>query len=226
METQADISNAFAASDLFRGTDPSSVRGGFVLSFRRGQEISETQRGIECLGVVISGCLGVEASEGGSVSVTRRGGEFGICNIFVREKMPTRLWARTQSRVLFIPKDEFARLLGADPALMYRYVKLCNEKMIYLADRLRLISVSDHTERLYRYILTRAENGVAEIGIPKDELARQLRISRSSLFRALKSLEEDGRISVSANTVTVLPKAQQAAPQKGDPKNFDHQRKD
>ena len=48
METQADISNAFAASDLFRGTDPSSVRGGFVLSFRRGQEISETQRGIEC----------------------------------------------------------------------------------------------------------------------------------------------------------------------------------
>lgn len=203
MESQAGILSALSASSLFNGIELSSVRGSFTASFRRGEEISEIQRGVECVGVVVSGSLSVEASEGSSVSVMKRGGEFGICNIFVHENMPTRLWARTQSAVLFIPKDEFARLLGADRALMYRYVRLCNEKMIYLAERLRLISVSDCTERLYIYLRTRSRNGVTEIPVSKDELARQLRISRSSLFRALRSLEDSGKITVSANTVSL-----------------------
>ena len=203
MEDLALIRSAFSASKLFKGADPSAVRSGFVQSFRRGENVSETQNGIDCVGVILSGSLGVEANDRSSVSVMKRGGEFGICNIFVREKMPTKLWARVQSLVLFIPKDEFARLLSSDSALMYRYVKLCNEKMLYLAERLRLISISDSTERLYYYFQTEADDGVVRLKISKDELARQLGISRSSLFRGLASLESSGKISVGANQIVL-----------------------
>lgn len=203
MEDLSLIRSAFSASGLFKGADPSVIRSGFVQSFKRGENVSETQNGIDCVGVILSGSLGVEANDRSSVSVMKRGGEFGICNIFVREKMPTRLWARVQSRVLFIPKDEFARLLSADSALMYRYVKLCNEKMLYLAERLRLISISDSTERLHYYLQTEAEDGVVHLKISKDELARQLGISRSSLFRAISSLEASGKISVGANRIVL-----------------------
>lgn len=203
MEDSAMIRSAFSSSELFRGVEPSEIRSGSVVSFKRGETVSETQNGIDCVGVILTGCLAVEANDRSSVSVMKRGGEFGICNIFVREKMPTRLWARVQSQVLFIPKDEFARLLGADSALMYRYVKLCNEKMLYLAERLRLISISDSTERLYYYLKSEAENGTVSLKISKDELARQLGISRSSLFRALSYLEGLGKITVGANQIVL-----------------------
>ena len=203
MEDLALIRSAFSSSDLFHGVDPSVVRSAFVMSFKRGEAVSETQNGIECVGVILSGSVGVEANDRSSVSVMKRGGEFGICNIFVREKMPTKLWARVQSQVLFIPKDEFARLLGADSALMYRYVRLCNEKMLYLAERLRLISISDSTERLWYYLNTEAENGTVKLKVSKDELARQLGVSRSSLFRGLAALEGDGKITIGANQIVL-----------------------
>lgn len=206
MDDIAAIRSVLENSPLFRGCDPSIIRGSFVMTFKRGESVSETQNGIECVGVVISGSLTVEATEGSSVSVIKRGGEFGICNIFVHENMPTKLWARVGSKVLFIPKDEFARLLGTDNALMYRYVKLCNEKMLYLAERLRLISITDSSERLMCFLESKAQNGSVKLPFSKDELARQLGISRSSLFRALKTLENSDRlIPLSANTYLIRP---------------------
>lgn len=197
------IRSGLQSSYLFRGIDMSAIRGYFIMSFKRGEPVSETQNGTDCVGVIISGSLTVEANEGSSVSVMKRGGEFGICNIFVRESMPTKLWARVGSKVLFIPKEEFARLLGTDNGLMYRYVRLCNEKMIYLAERLRLISISDSAERLLHYLRMKAENGAVRLSVSKDELARQLGISRSSLFRAFNSLETEGKISVSKNIISL-----------------------
>lgn len=201
MEDINMLGSALQSSELLQGIDPAAIRGGFILSFKRGDPVCETQNGTDCVGIIISGSLTVEASEGSSVSVMKRGGEFGICNIFVNDRMPTKLRARVASKVFFIPKEEFARLLGTDNGLMYRYVRLCNEKMLYLAERLRLISISDSAERLLYYLKTKSDNGCVRLHFSKDELARQLGISRSSLFRALNSLEASGKISVSANVI-------------------------
>ena len=204
MEDSSRIRAALSYSELFRGVDPSAIRGSFILEFKRGDPVSEVQNGVECVGVIISGGIAVESGEGSSVSVMKRGGEFGICNIFVRENMPTKLKARVGSRVLFIPKEEFARLLGVDSGLMYRYVRLCNEKMLYLAERLRLISIPDCTERLLYYLSAKAVDGRLKLNVPKDELARQLGISRSSLFRAMNRLEAEGKIAVNQSVIAIL----------------------
>ena len=197
MEDVSRLSEALGCSELFRGISPSALKSSFILSFRRGEAVSETQNGIDCVGVVISGSLTVSAGAGSSVSVMKKGGEFGICNIFVREKMPTDLRARVRAEVLFMPKEDFARLLAADSGLMYRYVRLCNEKMLYLAERLSLLSATDCTERLWLYLKMTAEDGSVNLAASKDEIARRIGISRSSLFRAIKSLTDSGRIAVS-----------------------------
>ena len=194
MKDISSLRTALLSSELFRGISTEALNSCFILSFRRGEVVSEKQNGSECVGVVLSGSLTVSAGEGSSVSVLKRGGEFGICNIFVREKMPTLLTARVQSEIMFLTKEEFARLLSTDAGLMYRYVRLCNEKMLYLAERLSLASVSDCKERLWLYMKMFSKNGVFNPGHSKDELARQLGISRSSLFRALKALCVSGKI--------------------------------
>ncbi len=196
------VLNALKESELFAGTDISSCTGKIIKTFKRGEEISEVQNGFDCVGVILSGSASVSSSGSGAVSISRAGTEFGICNIFVSDKMPTTLKARVQTKVLFIPKDEFATLLAADSSLMYRYVKLCNEKMVYLAKKLRLISVTGSVARLAVWLEMNAKGKEAKI-VSKDELARQLCVSRASLFRAVASLEDDGVISATGDRIII-----------------------
>ncbi len=200
------VLNALKESELFAGADISSCTGKIIKTFKRGEEISEVQNGFDCVGVILSGSASVSSSGSGAVSISRAGTEFGICNIFVSESMPTTLKARVLTKVLFIPKDEFATLLAADSSLMYRYVKLCNEKMVYLAKKLRLISVTGSAARLAVWLEMNANRKEARI-ISKDELARQLCVSRASLFRAIARLEEDGVISTLGDRIIIEDEA-------------------
>ncbi len=182
--TQAQlIKNALADSEIFGGIAlPDGI--GFVKSFKRGEEIDELQDSTDCVGIILSGLAFVSSMDRHNVTIAKPGHEFGICNIFVTEKMPTTLKAKIACKVLFIPKTDFAELLAADSALMFRYVRVCNEKMVYLARKLQLAGIPNCKGKLAYWLL---ENGGRKI--PKDELARQLGISRASLFRALSEFE-------------------------------------
>lgn len=196
------IISALERSELFSGADVSSCSGQMIKTFKRGEEISEIQNGFDCVGIILSGSASVSSQGGGSVSISRAGAEFGICNIFVTDKMPTSLKARVQTKVLFIPKDEFARLLACDSSLMYRYIRLCNEKMVYLAQRLRLISVTGSIARLAVWLDMYSTLGQAKI-VSKDEWARQLCLSRATLFRAIAKLESDGVIEALTDRIII-----------------------
>lgn len=208
MKDLSAIRDAVSASELFKGMDPAKIPEAFVISFKRGDKIDELQSGIDCVGIVAEGSIEVKPGDRGSVSILRRGGEFGICNIFVGRKMPTTLTAKVSSRVVFLPKESFARLLSEDVGLMYRYVRLCNEKMLYLAERLRLISIADCAERLFYYLKTCSEGGKVKLRVTKEELAKQLGISRSSLFRAFTALTEQELITEAGGCIYISGNAE------------------
>ena len=197
------IESAFSRSALFEGMTPDS--GWFVREYRKGDNIPESPDGIGCVGVIIRGCAQVSPREQGAVSVLTQGAEFGICNIFVAEEMPTVLTAKTACLVAYIPKERFADRLSSDSVLMYRYVRLCNEKMIYLADKLRLMSIPGCEARLaYWLSKTSAGRSRIKINLRKDELARWLGMSRASLFRAITGLERKGVIKSFGDIITIL----------------------
>lgn len=196
------LKRALETSSLFEGLG--STENWFFRDFKRDEEISEEQNGVGCIGLILRGSAKVAPGEQGEVSTIGRGAEFGICNIFVREDMPTRITARTELKVAFLPKDAFAGLLGENRVLMYRYVRLCNQKMLYLAGKLRLMSISGSAERLAFWIKHSARGNVATLSFSKDELARRLGLSRASLFRAISKLENEGIISSVGNKIIIL----------------------
>ncbi len=198
MTQQQLIKNALSLSEIFQSAPlPKGI--GFIKEFKRGDAISEMQDGIDCVGVILSGLAAVSSGQNSNVSVAKPGHEFGICNIFVSQPMPTNMRAKVASKVLFIPKAEFARLLASDSDLMFRYVRVCNEKMVYLAEKLQLAGIPSCKGKLAAWLLRHG----GEKHIPKDELARQLGISRASLFRALAEFEEMGYIS-NGQIITVI----------------------
>lgn len=196
------LRKALETSSLFEGLG--FEENWFFRDFKRDEEISEEQNGVLCVGLILRGSASVAPGEQGAVSTIGRGAEFGICNIFVREDMPTRLKARTALKAAFLPKDVFARLLGENRVLMYRYVRLCNQKMLYLAGKLRLMSISGSAERLAFWLKHSGSDGVVTLSFSKDELARRLGLSRASLFRAISKLENQGIISSIGNKIIVL----------------------
>ncbi len=196
------LRRALIKSPLFEGE--CADKGWNIKSFERGETVSEEQNGVGCVGLMLSGSAEVTPSEQGAVSTLSRGAEFGICNIFVREDMPTKLKARTPIKVAFIPKEVFAATLSENSALMYRYIRLCNSKMIYLARKLRLMSITDCTGRLAYWISCNASGGSVSLHYSKDELARMLGISRASLFRAIALLESQGIISSVGSKIVIL----------------------
>ncbi len=196
------LKKALEISSLFEGLG--FEENWFFRDFKREDIISEEQNGVACIGLILRGSAKVAPGEQGAVSTIGRGAEFGICNIFVREDMPTRLTARTALKAAFLPKDVFAGLLGENRVLMYRYIRLCNQKMLYLAGKLRLMSISDSTERFAFWLMHNGHNGAVTLSFSKDELARRLGLSRASLFRAISKLENEGIISSIGNKIIVL----------------------
>lgn len=196
------LRKALEISSLFEGLG--FEENWFFRDFKREDIISEEQNGVACIGLILRGSASVAPGEQGAVSTIGRGAEFGICNIFVREDMPTRLTAKTALKAAFLPKDVFAGLLGENRVLMYRYIRLCNQKMLYLAGKLRLMSISDSTERFAFWLMNSAPEGAVTLSFSKDELARRLGLSRASLFRAISKLENEGIISSIGNKIIIL----------------------
>lgn len=196
------LKKALEHSELFEGTDLNEQW--LIRTFERSQQISEIQNGIECIGLILRGSAEVSPKNQSSVSVLICGNVFGICNIFVREQMPTSLRAKSKCMAAFLPKDRFAGLLSENSILMYRYVRLCNRKMLYLADKLRLMSITSMRDRLIFWLQRNQNNGIIKLGFSKDELARLLGMSRASLFRIISELEEDGILSCRSSTIAIL----------------------
>lgn len=200
-----ELLSALGKSELFMGLGQELGRrlSFFSVSFSRGEPISELQNGVDCVGIIVRGCAEVLPGLTGRVSIIGPGSEFGICNIFIREDMPTELRARSSCRAAFMPKEVFAELLGKSSTLMYRYVRLCNEKMLYLARKLRLMSIPDCQRRLAFWLGRSQTAGEVRLTLSRDELATSLGMSRSTLFRAMRQLEGSGIIRVRGERILI-----------------------
>lgn len=187
--------DAFSKSTLFHGVDMTGTDA-FLGAFRRGEPIHAVQNGVSCVGVLQSGTAdvytrGTAAHQ--NVSTLSPGSAFGICNVFLPREMPTVLHPKVHCTVAFLPKAAFSALLERDSVLLRRYLTLCNEKILYLADKVELMGIPTAKARFAAYLLRIADSGgLAATGVSKEQLAKYLSVSRASLFRAVNELTVDG----------------------------------
>lgn len=193
--------------DLFRGIDVESLTT-IYKSFKRGDIIVDTIAGKACVGILGSGKADVytmadELSQP-NVSTQEAGSIFGICNVYLPHDMPTKLICKVGCEVVFIPKAEFRRLVETDEIFRVRYLSLCNQKIIYLAQKIELMGISHSSARLAYYLLQHMdEQNNVNLKTSKEQFAKFLSVSRATLFRILAKLEEEKVIRVDGNVITV-----------------------
>lgn len=202
---------AIRACELFQAITDAQIENlnAFMMQYKRGDVISDFINQKPCVGIIAKGKADVYTSEEElsqpNVSTQETGSIFGICNVYLPHDMPTRLVCKVACEVVFIPKDSFKNLVEEDEVFRKRYLTLCNQKIIYLAQKIELMGIAQSRVRIEYYLLTNMDNeNKVVLKTSKEQFAKFLSLSRATLFRILSKMEQEGAIQITGNEIKIL----------------------
>ena len=177
--------------------------------FRAGQIISDKPSGVSSVGMIVSGRVEVYsvALDGKDVQLNAlTAGEcFGVCNLMASAELETVLRCGEETEVLYIPKAVLLSCMEQDAGLAMRYAALCNRKLQFLLRRIELLTMQSCRGRVIAHLLAGQDrNGCVKPTGSREDLARQLGVSRAALFRELAALQSMGVLRSEGNLLTVL----------------------
>jgi CRP/FNR family transcriptional regulator, dissimilatory nitrate respiration regulator len=127
--------------------------------------------------------------------------------IFGRQnKFPVNVMANEKTRILYIPKFDFMKMLQSDIRILQNFLNVISSQGQILANKLKFLSFKTIKGKIAQYILSLAGPNKMMIELPmtQNELAEQFGVARPSLARALGEMAEDGIISVDRKVVRIL----------------------
>jgi CRP-like cAMP-binding protein len=122
------------------------------------------------------------------------GETFGAAALFgANELYVSKICARTPCAVTFISEESLRDLFSKYPECSVNYISFLSSKIRYLNSKIAELSLPNAEMRVLEHIRKNAQDGKLRAG-SMSAIAKKLNIGRSSLYRALDSLEKDGYI--------------------------------
>lgn len=142
-------------------------------------------------------CRRGETGETVVMRMIGKGEVFGAASVFGTWKEgSSSITAAAICKVIYISEDDLRRIMTEYPAVALNYIGYLSDKIRFLNRRIDMFSAGSAVGKVYEYIVTTAdENGFSDTGFGMAELARRLKCGRTSLYRAVDSLESSGLIS-------------------------------
>jgi len=190
---------AAEAAALAEGTE--------IVAYDRGEIIYDAAECRRSLGVLLQGrAEAVSAAQEKTVlSGFGPGDLFGAAALFgMDHSYVSRIRAVTACRVQFLPEELLERIFLAHPRTAVNYIAFLSSRVRLLNGKIAVLAQNDTEGRLYRYLAENCdENGNLTRRITMTRLAATLNMGRTSLYRALDSLEKkhlivrkDGKMEV------------------------------
>jgi len=169
-----------------------------VAHFEKEQIIFDRTDTERALGIILYGtCVVTKESENGRMpmSVLRQTDLFGAASLFHDEEAyVARVMAGESTWVLLISEEALRNMMQRDFRVMENYLRYLTARIRFLSERLDGFLPQSVEERVLNHITTRAENGLYESEWSVTNLADALRISRTTLYRAMDKLVSEGKI--------------------------------
>ncbi|MCQ2530097.1 MAG: Crp/Fnr family transcriptional regulator [Lachnospiraceae bacterium] len=169
--------------------------------FQKGTELYRTGS----IGMIITGSAKIirNTEAGASITVRKIGaGEmFGAASLFGEwDSSLSSILAMENGTIRYITETDFKELIQQYPQIALNYIAFLSDRIRFLNKRLDTFSAGSVDHKLYEYLLSIAdEEGTASLDIGMAELARRLKIGRSSLYRCIDNLEEAGLVKREKN---------------------------
>ena len=195
---------------LFVGTDPVILhmaleQGAYERTFAPGEVVQVSE---VALGLILLGRAQVTKTAGKAtlrISELRPGNLLGGATLFSKGGQPTNITAISACKVMFFPQDVFAAMLEADFELTKRYLSYLTARIRFLTDRIESIACPTAADKIMCHLAQCADNeGRVRIPGGMDALSQTLGMGRATLYRALKVLDEVGRIRREGRAIYLL----------------------
>ena len=168
-----------------------------VEHYEKDQVIFDRADTERALGIILYGtCVVTKESENGKMpmSVLRQTDLFGAASLFHDEAYVARVMAQESTWVLLISEEALRSMMQMDFRVTENYLRYLTARIRFLSGRLDGFLPQSVEERVLNHIKTRAEDGLYESEWNVTQLADALRISRTTLYRAMDKLVSNGKI--------------------------------
>ena len=180
----------------------------YIEEHQKSDIIFYKHKGIQSLGILYQGQLSISnvAIDGNELLLSNIYPKdfFGLCNLLSALPLPVPLKCSCPSTIIYIPKEEFIRLMAASPSLMMRIMEFYNQKILSLQKKIELLNISSPTAKVCFHILSNInERNEFHFTCSKREFCSQIGIGRASLYRGLEEMKKLSCLEVKGNKVTV-----------------------
>ena len=186
------------------------------LRFGRKETIFQEGDAVEGFYVVASGKVKVFKLSGEGkeqiLHVVESGGSFAEATLFEGGRYPAHAETLSETEVLFFRKQPFMELLEKCPALSLRMLASLSLRLRWMARLVEDLSLRDVETRILLFLLREMgsrgipikDGATLELSFSKNVLAARLGTAPETFSRALKKLQEEGRINVRGKRIRIV----------------------
>lgn len=200
-------------SKLFNGCESSDIlamlskEGVSFVSYKAGEYIMRAQSNQHLFGILLKGNAVVERkSEDGLMHMSRLSScdLFGAASVFSDETYyVVDIRCISDCKVISITEDQLIEWFQENASVMKNYLRYLNSRIRFLNHRLDALSKNNVSSKLMSHFITESKNGVYLVN-SYTELSEMLCLSRATMYRALDSLCEEGKIARDGKKITLL----------------------
>lgn len=183
-------------------------------TYDKGEAVFHLMDDADHLAIILRGRVQVQKIFPGGghmqVNIGGPGDMIGEAAVFSeRHKYPCELTALEDAELLLIERDEMLKLLQSNQVLLNNFITELSTATYQLQWRIELLSYTGIQQKIAFYLLSHSmQSGQDTVPLPDSitKWALSMNVSRPSLHRELKDMENRGYITVSAPFVTILNK--------------------
>ena len=205
-------------STLFSGVPATELRTlleetpHHIQCYDKGEIIFHLMETSNRIGIILEGHVEAQKSfpNGSQINVSIRtpGEMIGPAAVFSKiQKYPCDIVSLEPVTVMMFRKDDLLRLMQKDVRILENFTMEIASATYMLQQRLELFSYNGIAQKAAFWLLTKArQTGNDKVGIPESvsKWAMLMNVSRPSLHRELKKLEDEGIISYDSPVITII----------------------
>ena len=175
-------------------------------SFNKGDELYKN--GFVC--IISSGSAVIKRKSGSdgeiNVKTVSSGGIFGVASVFGKwHDIKSSVIAKEKCELYILNEEILQKIFILHPTVCFNYIKFLSDRIRFLNARIDTFSAESTAKKLYEYLLNLSgDTQSVRLEISLSELARRLGVGRSSLYRDMSFLENEGLISRSGKTFKIV----------------------
>lgn len=186
-------------------------RYGITKNYHEGDIILDENASIRSIPIVMKGMMKVIRTEEDGREILLyyiKAGESCIMSFLGgmhHEKSIVKAEIEEDAEILFLPIDKVSLFIKEHPEWLDYIFRLYHKRFEELLDIINAIAFKKVDERLLNLLQKKSELTDSDvITITHEQLANELGTARVVVSRLLKQLEEDGRLKLGRNKITIL----------------------